>query len=80
MFASDFIRLYALLSRIENMRMVEITPAFIGKLQADAIGARIALDICVVPKIQNVELLNEISTCKQSSDADGSSGNDGVSV
>ena len=80
MFASDFIRLYSLLSRIENMRMTELTPAFVGKLQADAIGARIALDICVVPKIQNVELLNEISTRKQSPDADGSSGNDGVSV
>lgn len=80
MFASDFIRLYSLLSRIENMRMTELTPAFVGKLQADAIGARIALDICVVPKIQNVELLNEISTCKQSPDADGSSGDNGIQV
>ena len=80
MFASDFVKLYAILSRIENARMETFTPEFVGKLQADATVARIALDVCVLPKIQNVELLNEISISKQSKDADGSSGNDGVSV
>ena len=80
MFASDFVRLYSLLTRIEDMRITDLTPTFIGKLQADAIGARIALDVCVLPKIQNVEILNEVSTCKQSTDVNGSSGSDGVSV
>lgn len=80
MFASDFVRLYALLSRIENMRITDLTPTFVGKLQADAIGARIALDVCVLPKIQNVEILNEISISQQSPDVDGTTGDNGVQV
>lgn len=80
MFASDFVKLYTILSRIENARMETFTPEFVGKLQADAAMARIALDVCVLPKIQNVEIVNEISTCKQSPDVDGSSGDDGVQI
>ncbi len=80
MFASDFVRLYALLSRIENLRMVDLTPETVGKIQADAISARIALDVCVLPKIQNVEILNEISISQQSPDVDGTTGDNGVQV
>lgn len=80
MFASDFVKLYTILSRIENARMETFTPEFVGKLQADAAMARIALDVCVLPKIQNVEIVNEISTCKQSTNVNGSSGDDGVQV
>jgi|LauGreDrversion4_2_1035121.scaffolds.fasta_scaffold03451_20 hypothetical protein len=80
MYASDFVRLYSLLSKIEGTACSEFTPEFIGKLRAEAYIARIAIDICVLPKIQNVEILNEVSTCKQSTDVNGSSGSDGVSV
>lgn len=80
MFASDFVKLYALVTRIANMSITEVTPETFGRLQADAIVSKIAIDICVLPKIQNVEILNEISIGKQSTNANVPAGNDGVSV
>jgi len=79
MYASDFLRLYALLNKIETLQ-TNLSPDFIGGLRFEATMCRIALDVCVVPKFQNVELLNEVSTRKQESNADGSTGNNGVSV
>ena len=59
---------------------IDYRAALVAKIQARATIAKIALDICVLPKIQNVEILNEISTCKQSTNVNGSSGGDGVQV
>lgn len=79
MYASDFLRLYALLNKIETLH-TSPSPEIIGALRAEAAMCRIAIDVCVVPKFENVELLNEVSTRKQESNADGSTGNNGVSV
>lgn len=80
MFASDFIRLYSLLNEFKELRWEEVTPEKIGKLQAEARVCKIALDICVIPYIKNVEILNEISIGKQGENADGKAGGNGVSV
>jgi len=77
MYASDFVRLYSLLNSIEYLQ-INSSPEFIGRLRAEAAMARIALDVCVVRNINNVELLNEVSACKQESDVNGSPGNNGV--
>lgn len=80
MYARDFVQLYALLQEIEDASILDMTPNKFGKIQARATIAKIALDVCVLPKIQNVEILDEISTCKQSTNVNGSSGDDGVQV
>lgn len=80
MYARDFVQLYALLQEIEDASILDLTPNKFGKIQARAAIAKIALDVCVLPKIQNVEILDEISTCKQSTNVNGSSGDDGVQV
>lgn len=80
MYASDFVKLYALLSKIRSTEFAGFTPEFIGSIRADAAVSLIALDVCVVPKIQNVEILNEISIGKQSPNVNGSSGSDGIQV
>jgi hypothetical protein len=79
MYASDFVRLYSLLNSIEYLQ-INSSPEVIGRLRAEAAMARIALDVCVVRNINNVELLNEVSACKQESDVNGSPGNNGVQV
>lgn len=76
----DFIGLYSLLTKIRDTDCTKLSPSEVGKMQADAICALIALDICVVPKLGKVDLVNEIPVGKQSPYVDGPSGNDGVSV
>jgi hypothetical protein len=73
MFPEDFVRLYSFITSLTHHYDIDV-----------ALEARrhlAALDICVVPKLQNIKLVkDEIPISQQSPYADGKAGDNRVSV